>query len=70
MTDAYQLFPMLGMAKESLGVEELTGLADVGCYDGWGFKDCEDNGIEVYVPIRDTMSEAMKKRGFQVRCRE
>ncbi len=61
--DAYQLFPMLGMAKESLGVEKLTGLGDVGYYDGWGFKDCKDNDIEVYVPIRDTMSEAMKKRG-------
>lgn len=38
-------------------------MADVGYYDGWGFKDCEDNDIDVYVPIRDTMSEAMRKRG-------
>ena len=49
-------------AKRRLDVEELTGLADRGYYDGAQFKECEDKNITVYVPSPDK-SLAMKKKG-------
>jgi Transposase DDE domain len=48
--DSGQLYPMAKAAKEELGVETLTALADTGYYNGNALKDCEENGIVAYVP--------------------
>ena len=60
--DRTHLAHMLVEAKRRLDVEELTGLADRGYYDGAQFKECEDKNITVYVPSPDK-SLAMKKKG-------
>ena len=60
--DRAHLASMLVEAKRRLDVEELTGLADRGYYDGAQFKECEDENITVYVPSPDK-SLAMKKKG-------
>ena len=60
--DRIHLAHMLVEAKRRLDVEELTGLADRGYYDGAQFKECEDKNITVYVPSPDK-SLAMKKKG-------
>ncbi len=44
---------MLVETKRRLGVEELTGLADGGYYESTGLKECEEEGITVYVPVPD-----------------
>lgn len=48
--DSGQLYTMAKSAKEELGVETLTALADTGYYNGSALKDCEENGIVAYVP--------------------
>jgi transposase len=48
--DSGQLYVMAKAAKEALGVETLTALADTGYYNGNELKACEDNGIVAYVP--------------------
>jgi len=37
-------------AKKTLGVEQLEVLADLGYYDGYEVKQCEDNGITPFIP--------------------
>jgi hypothetical protein len=49
--DTGQLHKMAKAAKEELGVEVLTVLADSGYYNSNGLKACEENGIDAYVPI-------------------
>jgi len=48
--DTGQLYNMAKAAKEELGVETLTALADTGYYNSTALKDCEDNAIVAYVP--------------------
>ena len=48
--DTGQLYDMAKAAKEELGVETLTALADTGYYNGNALKDCEENAIVAYVP--------------------
>ncbi|MGY0573940.1 IS1182 family transposase [Bradyrhizobium sp. RDM12] len=48
--DTGQLYDIAKAAKEELGVETLTALADTGYYNGHTLKDCEENGIVAYVP--------------------
>jgi transposase len=48
--DTGQLYKMAQAAKEELGVETLTVLADTGYYNSSALKDCEDNAIVAYVP--------------------
>ncbi|MGY4284053.1 transposase [Bradyrhizobium sp. LM2.7] len=48
--DTGQLYDMAKTAKDELGVETLTALADTGYYNGNTLKDCEENGIVAYVP--------------------
>jgi len=48
--DTGQLYKMAKAAKEELGVETLTVLADTGYYNSNALKDCEDNAIVAYVP--------------------
>lgn len=49
--DTGQLHAMAQAAKEALGVERLSAVADVGYYNGAGLKSCEEDGILAYVPI-------------------
>jgi transposase len=48
--DTGQLYKMAKAAKEELGVETLTALADSGYYNSNALKACEDDGITAYVP--------------------
>jgi hypothetical protein len=48
--DTGQLYKMAKAAKEELGVETLTALADTGYYNSNTLKNCEENGIVAYVP--------------------
>jgi transposase len=48
--DTGQLYDMAKAAKEELGIETLTALADTGYYNGAALKNCEENGIVAYVP--------------------
>jgi transposase len=48
--DTGQLHNMAKAAKDELGVETLTALADTGYYNGNALKACEENGIVAYVP--------------------
>jgi len=48
--DTGQLYKMAQAAKEELGAETLTALADTGYYNSAALKDCEENGIVAYVP--------------------
>jgi hypothetical protein len=48
--DAGQLYSMAKAAKDGLGVDTLTALADAGYYNGNELKACEEEGITAYVP--------------------
>jgi transposase len=48
--DAGQLHEMAKAAKEALGAQKLTVVADTGYYNGSALKDCEEDGIVAYVP--------------------
>jgi transposase len=48
--DSGQLYKMANAAKQELGVETLTALADTGYYNSTALKDCEENAIVAYVP--------------------
>ena len=60
--DSGQLYPMAKAAKEELGVETLTVLADTGYDSSNGLKDCEESGIVAYVPLMQR-SGLMKAQG-------
>ncbi|MCA1459025.1 IS1182 family transposase [Bradyrhizobium sp. BRP22] len=60
--DSGQLYTMAKAAKEELGVDTLTVLADTGYYNGKALKDCEENGIVAYVP-RAQRSERLAAQG-------
>jgi transposase len=48
--DTGQLYEMAKAAREALGAETLTALADTGYYNSGALKACEDDGIVAYVP--------------------
>jgi transposase len=48
--DTGQLHKMATAAKQELGAETLTALADTGYYNGNALKACEEDGIIAYVP--------------------
>jgi transposase len=48
--DTGQLHKMAKAAKDALGVETLTALADGGYYNSNALKACEEDGIVAYVP--------------------
>jgi hypothetical protein len=54
VTDADQLSPMAIRAKETLGVERMRAVADMGSYHGHESKACDEAGIEAYVPTPST----------------
>lgn len=51
--DQVLLAEMARQAKEGLGVEKLTVVADGGYFSNEALKTCEDENIIAYVPIRD-----------------
>lgn len=53
VSDRTLLTAMARKAKEDLGVEELTVLADAGYYTSEAIKSCEEENITAYVPVVD-----------------
>ena len=49
--DTGQLEPMMTKASEAMDSEGLTGLADMGYCSGAQLQDCEEKGMDVYVPV-------------------
>jgi transposase len=62
VVDRSQLSKMAIKAKETLGVEEINALADLGYYYGAEVKKCLDNGITAFIPKPYT--SAAKKLGL------
>ncbi len=60
-SDRGQLHHMASQAREVIGSEELTAVADRGYYSGEEIRACEEDGIEVYVAKPQTSSS--KKAG-------
>jgi len=48
--DTQQLVPMMTQAQAATGSEGLVGLADAGDAHGEHLKECEETGMEMYVP--------------------
>lgn len=61
-TDHAHLAEMALRAKETLGVEQLEVVADMGYYDGAEVKQCADAGITTY--IAKPLTSVNKKRGL------
>jgi transposase len=51
--DTGQLHAMAEAAKEALGAETITAVADSGYYNGETLKSCEEDGITAFVPEPD-----------------
>ena len=51
--DTGQLHAMAQAAREALGTDTLTVLADTGYYNGPELKRCEEDGIVAYVPVAE-----------------
>ncbi len=51
--DTGQLYAMAQAAKDALGAEQLTALADAGYYNAETLKACEDEAITAFVPEPD-----------------
>jgi transposase len=60
--DAGQLHAMAQAAKEALGAERLTAVADAGYYNGETLKACEAEAITAYVPLPDR-DQRLKAQG-------
>ena len=65
--DFRQYEPMMTKACEATGNSGLIGLADTGYYNGPHLKECEDRGMDVYVPI--PRQRGRKGQGRSVRQR-
>ena len=50
-TDHHQLFNDAAMAKKTLGVDKLEVISDKGFYVANDIKDCENDGITVFMPV-------------------
>jgi hypothetical protein len=62
INDRKQLSDMSSRAKEVLGSEKLEVLADKGYYNWDEIKECEEKGIDVYVPEVRSSGEAKRKK--------
>ncbi len=60
--DRAQLSNIAKQAKEAIGTNELTVVADRGYYNGTEIKTCEDAGIKTYLPKCQTSNN--QARGF------
>jgi transposase len=63
-SDAGHLHVMAKAAKETLEVEDLTVVADVGYYNSEDLKACEDDGIKAYVPLHEGNRKLEKQGRF------
>lgn len=64
--DQGQLYTMAEKAKDALGVDKITALADKGYWKGEDLKECENNGIEAIVSVPEEMgNEGYKKSNFK-----
>ena len=64
--DLGQLYPMAQKAKEVLGVETLTVVADSGYYKQTHLKACKDDGITPYVAIPEpNKTERFSRKEFR-----
>jgi len=66
--DYGQLHNISSQAKEELGVDELTSIADRGFYSGEEFKKCKEDGIAVIAPKPDrgeNQSKGYTKSNFK-----
>jgi len=61
-TDHAHLAEMALRAKETLGVEQLEVVADMGYYDGAEVKQCVEAGITTYIP--KPLTSVNRKRGL------
>ena len=61
-TDHAHLAEMARRAKETLGVEQLEVVADMGYYDGAEVKQCAQAGITTYIP--KPITSVNQKRGL------
>ncbi len=61
-TDHAHLAEMAVRAKETLGVEQLAVVADMGYYDGAEVKQCVEAGITTYIP--KPLTSVNQKRGL------
>jgi transposase len=61
-TDHAHLAEMAVRAKETLGVEQLEVVADMGYYDGAEVKQCVEAGIRTYIP--KPITSVNQKRGL------
>ena len=66
-SDRRQLAKMAKQAKDILGTEKLTVVADKGYYNGDEIRECEQNDIVAYVPKPDTSPN--KAKGYFNRSR-
>ena len=60
VSDIHQLAPMAIAAKETLDVESLDVVVDMGYYDGKQVEQCEDENITVYMNKANTSANARK----------
>lgn len=61
-TDHAHLAEMALRAKETLGVEKLAVVADMGYYDGAEVKQCAEAGVTTYIP--KPLTSVNKRRGL------
>ncbi len=64
-TDHAHLAEMALRAKETLGVEQLEVVADMGYYDGAEVKQCAEAGIIAYIP--KPLTSVNRKRGLFIK---
>jgi hypothetical protein len=61
-SDRHQLKRMADAARETLGTEKLTAIADRGYYNGEEIKACDDAGIVALVPKCQTSNSRADDR--------
>jgi transposase len=64
--DTGQLHAMAQAAKNALGADELTAVADRGYYNGGALKACEAAAITAYVPLPDRSRRLKAQNRFAV----
>ncbi len=66
-SDVGQLHAMAKAAKDAIEAEALQVLADEGYYSSTELKACEDDGIEVYVPVPEGNGRLAKAGRFSLK---
>jgi len=65
LADNRSLLPMATAAKEALGAETLSVVADAGYSNGEQLKGCEQAGITPYVPVQRAINNQGEGRYFE-----